>query len=122
VLRDLPTPDAAFIGGGGTAVVEAVVARQPARIVVALAAVDRVAPACDVLGTAGYTVDGTLLQAARLSPLPGGVHRFDAINPVFLLWATRPSGGGKPARVESADAVGWITDAEAVPTAAGGVR
>lgn len=126
VLRDLPTPDAAFIGGGGTGVVEAVVARQPARIVVALAAVDRVAPAYDVLGRAGYTLDGTLLQASRLSPLPGGVHRLDAINPVFILWATRPSGVGKPTRAESADAVGGITGAQAVPTAvptaAGGAR
>jgi len=63
---------------------------------VALAAVDRVAPACAVLGQAGYTVDGTLLQAARLSPLPGGVHRFDAINPVFVLWGQRSSGDGDP--------------------------
>jgi precorrin-6Y C5,15-methyltransferase (decarboxylating) len=98
----LPDPDAAYVGGGGTGVVEAVVTRQPDRIVVALAAVDRVAPACTVLGKAGYTVDGTLLQAARLSPLPGGVHRFDAINPVFVLWATRPPGSDGSARVTSA--------------------
>ena len=122
MLRDLPTPDAAFIGGGGTGAVQAVVTRQPARIVVALAAVDRVAPACAVLSEAGYTVDGTLLQASRLSPLPGGVHRLDAINPVFILWATRPSGDGKPARAESADALGGITSAGAVPSAAGGAR
>ena len=101
-LSDLPTPDAVFIGGGGTSVVEAVVTRQPARIVVALAAVDRVAPALSVLGKAGYTVGGTLLQAARLSPLPGGVHRFDAVNPVFVLWATRPP-GGTSARIISTD-------------------
>jgi precorrin-6B C5,15-methyltransferase / cobalt-precorrin-6B C5,C15-methyltransferase len=88
-LGGLPAPDAVFIGGGGTSAVEAVVSRPPARVVVALAAVERVAPACAVLGQAGYAVDGTLLQAARLSPLPGGVHRFDAVNPVFVLWATR---------------------------------
>jgi precorrin-6Y C5,15-methyltransferase (decarboxylating) len=122
VLRDLPTPDAAFIGGGGTGAVEAVVTRQPARIVVALAAVDRVAPACDVLGAAGYAVAGTLLQASRLSPLPGGVHRLDAINPVFILWATRPSDGGKPAPAGSADALGEITSAGVVPPVAGGAR
>jgi precorrin-6Y C5,15-methyltransferase (decarboxylating) len=91
-LDGLPVPDAVFIGGGGTSAVEAVVIRRPARIVVALAAVDRVAPACAVLDKAGYTVDGTLLQAARLSPLPGGVHRFDAVNPVFMLWASRAPG------------------------------
>lgn len=86
-LAGLPAPDAAFVGGGGAGVVEAVIARQPARVVVTLAAVDRVGPARDLLGRAGYRVDGTLLQASRLSPLPGGVHRFDAVNPVFVLWA-----------------------------------
>jgi precorrin-6Y C5,15-methyltransferase (decarboxylating) len=95
-LTGLPAPDAVFVGGGGTGAVEAAVTREPARVVVALAAVDRVAPACAVLGQAGYTVDGTLLQAARLSPLPGGVHRFDAINPVFVLWAKRSPGAGSP--------------------------
>ena len=40
-----------------------------------------------VLGDAGYLVDGTLLQASRLAPLPDGAHRLAAANPVFLLWA-----------------------------------
>jgi precorrin-6Y C5,15-methyltransferase (decarboxylating) len=93
-LTGLPAPDAAFVGGGGPDAVEAAVARQPARVVVALAAVDRVAPACDILRAGGYNADGTLLQAARLSPLPGGVHRLDPANPVFVLWATREPAGG----------------------------
>jgi precorrin-6B C5,15-methyltransferase / cobalt-precorrin-6B C5,C15-methyltransferase len=98
VLTGLPDPDAAYVGGGGTGVVEAVITRRPPRIVVALAAVDRVSPACAALSDAGYAVAGTLLQAARLSPLPGGVHRLDAINPVFVLWATRPPPGDGSAR------------------------
>jgi precorrin-6B C5,15-methyltransferase / cobalt-precorrin-6B C5,C15-methyltransferase len=105
-LRNLPMPDAVFIGGGGTSAVEAVVTRRPARIVVALAAVERVALACAVLGKAGYTVDGTLLQAARLSPLPGGVHRFDAVNPVFVLWATQNESAGQPQEAPPAEAGG----------------
>ena len=114
-LTDLPVPDAAYVGGGGTGVVEAVVARQPDRIVVALAAVDRVAPACTVLSDAGYAVDGALLQIARLSPLPGGVHRFDAINPVFVLWAKRSRG------VAGADDVPGVDREDAVqPRGAGG--
>lgn len=88
-LSCLPAPDAVFVGGGGAGVVHAVPTAKPARVVVALAAIDRVAPAFSVLTAAGYSVDGTLLQAARLSPLPGGVHRLDAINPVFVLWADR---------------------------------
>jgi len=87
-LAGLPDPDAVFVGGGGTAVIEAVAARRPARIVVALAAVERAGPAHAALSAAGYAADGALLQAARLAPLPGDVHRLAAINPVFLLWAT----------------------------------
>jgi precorrin-6Y C5,15-methyltransferase (decarboxylating) len=86
-LAGLPHPDAVFVGGGGLAVVGAVAARRPARIVVALAAVERAGPAMEALAGAGYTVDGTLLQASRLAPLPGGPHRLAPANPVFLLWA-----------------------------------
>ena len=86
-LDGLPEADAVFVGGGGLAVVAAVAARRPARIVVALAAVQRAGQAAEVLGDAGYTVDGTLLQASRLAPLPDGAHRLAAANPVFLLWA-----------------------------------
>jgi precorrin-6Y C5,15-methyltransferase (decarboxylating) len=93
-LDGLPDADAVFVGGGGLAVVAAVAARRPARIVVALAAVERVGQAAKVLGDAGYTVDGTLLQASRLAPLPDGAHRLAAANPVFLLWAQPSSPPG----------------------------
>jgi precorrin-6Y C5,15-methyltransferase (decarboxylating) len=86
-LDGLPDPDAVFVGGGGLTVVAAVAARRPARIVLALAAVQRVGQAAEMLGDAGYQVDGTLLQASRLAPLPDGAHRLAAANPVFLLWA-----------------------------------
>ncbi len=89
-LEDLPDPDAVFVGGGGLAVISAVATRRPARVVVALAAVQRAGPAMEALAGAGYTVDGTLLQASRLTPLPDGAHRLAAANPVFLLWATLP--------------------------------
>jgi precorrin-6B C5,15-methyltransferase / cobalt-precorrin-6B C5,C15-methyltransferase len=97
-LAGLPDPDAVFLGGGGTGVIEAVAARRPARIVVALAAVERAGPALAAVTAAGYAADGALVQAARLAPLPGGVHRLAATNPVFLLWATagttEPAGPG----------------------------
>jgi precorrin-6B C5,15-methyltransferase / cobalt-precorrin-6B C5,C15-methyltransferase len=86
-LDGLPDPDAVFVGGGGLAVVSAVAGRRPARIVVALAAVQRAGPAMEALADAGYVVDGSLLQASRLAPLPDGAHRLAAANPVFLLWA-----------------------------------
>jgi precorrin-6Y C5,15-methyltransferase (decarboxylating) len=87
-LAGLPDPDVVFVGGGGTAVIEAVAARRPSRIVVALAAVERAGPAHAALTAAGYPADGALVQAARLAPLPGDVHRLAATNPVILLWAT----------------------------------
>ena len=91
-LAGLPDPDAVFVGGGGPSVVEAAAARCPARIVVALAAVERAGQAHASLTAAGYAVEGTLIQAARFAPLPGGVHRLASTNPVFLLCAAQPGG------------------------------
>ena len=102
-LDGLPDADAVFVGGGGLAVVAAVAARRPARIVLALAAVQRAGQAAELLGEAGYQVDGTLLQASRLAPLPGGAHRLAAANPVFLLWASRAM-GSLPAGVRGGQA------------------
>nr|WP_205801635.1 precorrin-6y C5,15-methyltransferase (decarboxylating) subunit CbiE [Micromonospora thermarum] len=89
-LAGLPEPDAVFVGGGGGDVLAAVAARRPARVVVALAAVDRVAPARDLLRDAGYAVEGVQLSAARLADLPGGSVRLAATNPVVVLTGERP--------------------------------
>ena len=95
-LAELPDPDAVFVGGGGPEVVAAVAARHPARIVVALAAMERAGQAIAALDAAGYATGGALVQAARLAPLPGGVHRLAATNPVFLVWATPGHGATDP--------------------------
>jgi precorrin-6Y C5,15-methyltransferase (decarboxylating) len=96
-LQNLPDPDVVFVGGGGTTVIEAATARRPARIVVALAAVERAGPAREALAAAGYATGGALVQAARLAPLPGDVHRLAATNPVFLVWGTAGAGATEPA-------------------------
>lgn len=88
-LADLPEPDAVFVGGGGVDVLTAVVARQPERVVLTLAALDRVAPAVGLLRAAGYTVEGSQLSAARLADLPGGSIRLAATNPVVVLTGER---------------------------------
>jgi precorrin-6Y C5,15-methyltransferase (decarboxylating) len=88
-LAGLPRPDSVFVGGGGPDVVAAATAVGAARVVVALAAVDRVAPGVARLTGAGYAVDGVQLAASRLAPLPGGALRLAAINPVTVLWGVR---------------------------------
>lgn len=114
-LAGLPDPDAVFVGGGGAPVLAAVAARRPARVVVALAAVERTGPAHQALAAAGYTVEGVLVQVARFSPLPGGVHRLGALNPVFLLWATRePAADGAVRGSDARDTVGRADGAGAV--------
>ncbi|WP_234591523.1 precorrin-6y C5,15-methyltransferase (decarboxylating) subunit CbiE [Micromonospora sp. MH99] len=89
-LAGVPEPDAVFVGGGGTDVLAAVVARRPERVVLTLAALDRVAPAVGLLRAAGYTVEGSQLSAARLADLPGGSIRLAATNPVVVLTGERP--------------------------------
>ncbi|WP_442932701.1 precorrin-6y C5,15-methyltransferase (decarboxylating) subunit CbiE [Micromonospora sp. NBC_00821] len=88
-LAGLPEPDAVFVGGGGVDVLTAVVSRQPERVVLTLAALDRVAPAVGLLRAAGYTVEGSQLSAARLADLPGGSIRLAATNPVVVLTGER---------------------------------
>ncbi|WFE53959.1 precorrin-6y C5,15-methyltransferase (decarboxylating) subunit CbiE [Micromonospora sp. WMMD1155] len=88
-LAGLPDPDAVFVGGGGHDTLAAVVARRPERVVLTLAALDRVAPAVGLLRAAGYTVEGSQLSAARLADLPGGSIRLAATNPVVVLTGER---------------------------------
>jgi precorrin-6Y C5,15-methyltransferase (decarboxylating) len=85
-LAALPDPDAVFVGGGGPAALAGCLARRPARVVAAYAAVERVGPALAALAAAGYRSGGTQVQANRLTPLPDGTHRLAATNPVHLVW------------------------------------
>jgi precorrin-6Y C5,15-methyltransferase (decarboxylating) len=89
-LAGLPAPDAVFVGGGGLDVLASVVATRPPVVVTALAAVDRIALAADLLAGGGYTVDGVQLAASRLAVLPGGSLRLAALNPVVVLTGELP--------------------------------
>jgi precorrin-6Y C5,15-methyltransferase (decarboxylating) len=88
-LVGLPRPDAVFVGGGGADVVAGCAGVGAERVVVALAALDRVGPTRAALADAGYAVDGVQLAASRLAPLPDGAVRLAALNPVVLVWGTR---------------------------------
>ncbi|RRO16163.1 precorrin-6y C5,15-methyltransferase (decarboxylating) subunit CbiE [Saccharopolyspora rhizosphaerae] len=84
-LRELPRPDAIFVGGGGNEVVTACAHAGASRVVVALAALDRVGPTRETLRSAGYEVEGVQLAASRLAELPDGSSRLEAANPVVLV-------------------------------------
>ena len=90
-LNGLPPADAVFVGGGDRAVLAAAVkTANPGRVVVTLAAIQRVGETSDLLTDLGYRPEGVQLQASRLVPLPSGQRvqlRLAAQNPVFVLWA-----------------------------------
>lgn len=88
VLSGLPRPDAVFVGGGGIDVVRAALERGPARIVVALASVERVGEVVRSLEADGREVGGVLSQSSRMAALPDGTHRFAALNPVYVVWGS----------------------------------
>ena len=87
-LDALPDPDAVFVGGGGPQVVSACLARRPARLVVALATVEQVAPTLAALeADPAYRAEALLLQVSAVAPLGAG-HRLVPANPVFLVAGT----------------------------------
>jgi precorrin-6Y C5,15-methyltransferase (decarboxylating) len=89
-LSSLPPADAVFVGGGDAGVLTSAIRQgRPGRVVVTLAAVERVGQTADLLARLGYPPEGTQLQCSRLTPLPNGHHRLAAQNPVFLLWGQR---------------------------------
>jgi precorrin-6Y C5,15-methyltransferase (decarboxylating) len=89
-LIGLPPADAVFAGGGDHTVLAAAIRlANPRKVVVTLAAVQRVGETATLLTGQGYRAEGVQLQASRLAPLPGKNHRLAAQNPVFVLWGQR---------------------------------
>ena len=89
-LAGLPPADAVFVGGGDHTVLGAAIRTgQPERVVVTLAAVQRVGETSDLLAAQGYEPHGVQLQASRLTPLPNKTLRLAAQNPVFVLWGQK---------------------------------
>ena len=91
-LDDLPPPDCVFVGGGGkrlTDILERVSARlnTDGRIVVNLAAIERVSAAQACLESLGFGVELTMISASRGKPLPDGTTRLAALNPIFIVTA-----------------------------------
>jgi precorrin-6Y C5,15-methyltransferase (decarboxylating) len=87
-IDGLPDPDRVFVGGGGHAVLSAVLERlRPGgRVVATYAAVDRAVAAADRLGAV------VQVAVSRGRRLPDGGLRLAAENPVFVAWG--PPGPG----------------------------
>jgi precorrin-6B C5,15-methyltransferase / cobalt-precorrin-6B C5,C15-methyltransferase len=88
VLAELPDPDAAFVGGGGPDLLDAIAPRARRAVVITLALIDRIAPALDRLAAHGLEASATTIQANRLRPIAGG-HRLAAENPITVITGRR---------------------------------
>jgi precorrin-6Y C5,15-methyltransferase (decarboxylating) len=91
-LRDLPEPDAVFIGGTGDGFEEIVklsAIRARRSVVLALVTLERVVPAAQILEDCGLEVETTFLQTSRMKGV-GDLHRLAAESIVFVVSGTRP--------------------------------
>ena len=92
-LADWPDPDAVFIGGSGgalEALIDLIAARlRPGgRLVMNLIALENLAAATAALDRVGLAWDLIQLGVARSQPILG-LHRFAALNPVWILSARK---------------------------------
>ncbi len=91
-LRDLPEPDAVFVGGTGgnfEEIVKLAAVRARRAVVLTLITLERVVPAGQILEDCGLEVETTFLQASRIKGV-GELHRLAAETPVFVVSGSRP--------------------------------
>ncbi len=92
VLRDLPEPDAVFVGGTGgdfDEIVKLCAVRTRRAAVLALVTLERVVPAARTLEDCGLEVETTFLQAFRMKGV-GELHRLAAEGNAFVVSGSRP--------------------------------
>jgi precorrin-6Y C5,15-methyltransferase (decarboxylating) len=92
VLRDLPEPDAVFVGGTGgdfEEIVKLAAVRARRSVVLALVTLERVVPAAQILENCGLEVETTFLQTSRMKSV-GRLHRLAAESNVFIVSGSRP--------------------------------
>ena len=91
-LRDLPDPDAVFVGGSGGGfeeIVKLCAVRARRVVVISVVTLERVVPAGEILENCGLEVETTFMQTARVKGI-GELHRLDAMTPVFVVSGRRP--------------------------------
>ncbi|KDN86819.1 hypothetical protein KCH_14490 [Kitasatospora cheerisanensis KCTC 2395] len=89
VLGALPEPDAVAVEHGGPAMVRAVVARKPERVVAVARSLAEAGETRQILDAAGYRTDGLLLQSAplRAEQTSGAGPSFGRGDYTLLIWA-----------------------------------
>lgn len=91
-LRDLPEPDAVFVGGTGGGfdeIVKLCGVRACRTVVLSLVTLERVVPAAQILEDCGLEVETTFLQTSRMKGV-GGLHRLAAESNAFVVSGVRP--------------------------------
>lgn len=91
-LRDLPEPDAVFVGGTGgnfEEIVKLCAVRARRTVVLALVGLERVVPAGQILEDCGLAVETTFLQTSRMKSV-GPAHRLAPESAVFIVVGSRP--------------------------------
>ena len=91
-LRDLPEPDAVFVGGSGSGfeeIVKLCAVRARRSVVLSLITLEKIMPAGEILHVCGLEVETTLLQASRVKGI-GTLHRLAAETPIFVVWGRKP--------------------------------
>lgn len=87
-LRELPRPDAVFLGKASTELVKAAAERGAGRIVTVVTDLEELGKLRNVLRERGYRVDGRQLAVAGLSELDGGGTGLAPAEQHVLLWGT----------------------------------
>ncbi len=91
-LRDLPEPDAVFVGGSGSGfeeIVKLCAVRARRSVVLSLITLEKIMPAGEILQVCGLEVETTLLQASRVKGI-GTLHRLAAETPIFVVRGRKP--------------------------------
>ena len=91
-LRDLPEPDAVFVGGTGGAfeeIVKLCAVRARRSVVLTLIGIERVVPAGEVLEDCGLEVETTFLQTSSVRGI-AAMHRVVPEGAVFVVCGSRP--------------------------------
>ncbi|HET7272557.1 MAG TPA: precorrin-6y C5,15-methyltransferase (decarboxylating) subunit CbiE [Rubrobacter sp.] len=90
-LRDLPDPDAVFVGGTGgdfEEIVKLAAVKIRRAVVLALVGLERVVPAAHILEDCVLEVETTFLQTSRMRGV-GSLHRLAAESAVFVVSGSR---------------------------------